>query len=120
MSDCPCCGRELVLPCIEHFIRAAPVLQTIFRLLCDHPHGLTKVELLFQVYRGREPNCDSALSARISQFNRAARLRRLGIRIWSKSESGRRYRIFIIKEKETPALTRKWEKPGWGKSACAS
>ena len=94
---CPCCRRELVIPAIEHYFTKSTVLLRLFNLLTEHPYGLTHAELMWEIYRGKEPNCISALSARISQFNKAARARGLGLRIYSKGGSLRRYRIFVVR-----------------------
>jgi hypothetical protein len=74
----------------------------IFEALCEHPMGLAMPELVEVCYAGRPDGGpiapESAIRNHIQRFNIEARTKRLGIRISSVCESGRRFRVWILRE----------------------
>lgn len=77
----------------------------IFDALCEHPTGLATPDLVELLYASRAdggPNYPgSTIRMHIKHFNEEARTARLGVRIRSVAESGRRYRVWIIREPST-------------------
>lgn len=78
------------------------VLYGIFRELCANPHGLSTDELIGRLWADDEEGgplfAKSCVAASIHRFNDCAVKQRLGLRICNVSESGRRYRIFVVRE----------------------
>jgi hypothetical protein len=77
----------------------------IFEALCEHPMGLSAPDLIDLLYSSRADGGPdypgSTVRMHIQHFNHEAKANRLGIRIRSIAESGRRYRVCIIREPST-------------------
>ena len=78
-----------------------PVIETLFRALCEHPYGLTNLQLRALIWpAAREPeSAISCVQVAAHSFNRRAAKVGLWLRITGSGGPGSIYRLYLARPK---------------------
>ena len=90
--------------CFPRTKAGAPVSDTIFRELCEHPYGLTAAQLIEKIFRGVNEPDEYQVSARVAHMNRKMEQHRMGLRVRGHGGPGSIYLLYVVKEPRLEAL----------------